>query len=534
MNYYLTEKTQKQTYIFFPCSQEQLLKWIRISFEKNEKFEINLNQLYEIQNKHIVEFILLKENKNITLYNLLENIKIKYPMLPLIHYNNINKFTDLILKSVKYDRRNILSSLQDKIKYKKLLQYLGINNYLKPLCIFSTPIDNIDDIKIKHNLPNLFIIKANNGCGWNIRVTDNVITTYNEKSIHYKIEENDVFDLTSKWLNSDYSTEEWVYTQINPRLVFVEPIINIKYELFVYYIKDKVTVFRSLNDEHTTKRTSCWYTKSWDSLLNENEKTQHLPYPKPLFLNNILSECQKIIDYVNVEAARIDLFITEDNYYFSEFTCYPVGGNCPDNFIPINKYMMEKCKDIDREPFLKDYWQLQMKNCERDEIKSAIINKSFLEIGSGFSTLYFAQFVDKMVSVECRSKWFNIIQNMLCNNSRVDMKLFHPEPCAYDAHGNEKWIKREDGTSDYGTKYEFLGYLKGIGLILDSINFNVILVDGNCRKEVIEMLISRNYTGIIFLNDVCPERNYLNNPIFSLPKINVLYQIDSLVRLTIT
>jgi predicted SAM-dependent methyltransferase len=85
--------------------------------------------------------------------------------------------------------------------------------------------------------------------------------------------------------------------------------------------------------------------------------------------------------------------------------------------------------------------------------------------------------------------------------------------------------------SDYGLAHEFRGYLNGICSLLSSRKFDVVLVDGNCRKEIIETLISIRYQGLILLHDVTPERAYLNDPILSLPGLKVLQQVDQLVEL---
>lgn len=178
---------------------------------------------------------------------------------------------------------------------------------------------------------------------------------------------------------------------------------------------------------------------------------------------------------------------------------------------------------------------MQMTRAERERIRDILSKcRSFLEIGTGFSTLYFSQYVPELVSVETRARWFLDVQEMLHANgvTNVRLNLFPPEPCAYDPSGREKWNNRDTPEgSDYGAPQEFQGYLDGVRSLLESGDYDAVLVDGNCRKEIVEMLVSLRYAGVILLHDVLPERAYLNDPILSLPGVRILSRVDSLVEL---
>lgn len=57
---------------------------------------------------------------------------------------------------------------------------------------------------------------------------------------------------------------------------------------------------------------------------------------------------------------------------------------------------------------------MQMSPKERVYIANLLNdNGTFLEIGSGNSTLWFSQFAERIVSVESRKKWFEKIQKLL-------------------------------------------------------------------------------------------------------------------------
>jgi hypothetical protein len=179
---------------------------------------------------------------------------------------------------------------------------------------------------------------------------------------------------------------------------------------------------------------------------------------------------------------------------------------------------------------------MQMSSKERKYVEHVIMRKHFLELGSGYSTLWFSQFATKIVSVETRKEWFIKIKYLLDQHSvqNVKIHLLEPESCAYDHLGREKWNERGNSMgSDYGTAEEFSGYLHGIGDLLCGNNFDVVLVDGNVRGLVIEYMRNRNYRGRVLLHDVMPEREYLNKPILTMEGITVVAKVDTLAELVV-
>lgn len=178
---------------------------------------------------------------------------------------------------------------------------------------------------------------------------------------------------------------------------------------------------------------------------------------------------------------------------------------------------------------------MQMSPMERKYIEKVVMCKDFLELGSGYSTLWFSQYAFRIVSVETRREWFQTIRNLLDRHriTNVELHLLEPESCAYYANGREKWNNREtpDG-SDYGTSEEFTGYLRGVENLLDTNGFDVVLVDGNIRDKIIECMRDRNYSTRVLLHDVMPEREYLNNRILTMDGIRIVNKVDTLVELT--
>jgi len=181
--------------------------------------------------------------------------------------------------------------------------------------------------------------------------------------------------------------------------------------------------------------------------------------------------------------------------------------------------------------------KMQMLPEERQFLKEVLQNrKSFLEIGTGYSTLWCSQFVQQVASVEARRPWFEEIESYLKKYGidNVDLHLLPPEPCAYYDDGREKWNNRDIAEgSDYGLTEEFTGYLEGIEQLIDNNHFDVVLVDGHVRKQIIEMLSRKRFKGIILLHDVMPERDYLNRPILALNGVKIINQVKTFGELAV-
>jgi len=180
---------------------------------------------------------------------------------------------------------------------------------------------------------------------------------------------------------------------------------------------------------------------------------------------------------------------------------------------------------------------MQMSKRERMYVANSIRGKSnFLEIGSGYSTLWFSQFVCHIISVESRKEWFDKINELLKYHKISTVQLFHfpPEEFAYNDDGSEKWSNRNTSEgSDYGTAEEFSGYLRDIEELVSTNRFDVILVDGNVREEIIRMLHQKKYAGILLLHDVEPQRDYLNKKILTMDGVKIVKKVDTLVELAI-
>jgi len=242
------------------------------------------------------------------------------------------KFYQFLKTLMSTDRRDILHRIAGKLTMKEILEELNIDNYIQVELISNTPID-LDKIKI--NRP--FVIKATHGCGWNIFVSEtNIkmlkISDFDEPrstptGVYKELNREDVKRITADWLTRTYSTSEWQYIKI-PKQIIIEPFVQFDFEIFCYCIHGKIRLFRTINNEHSVKRTSHYYNSEWESLHNEIQVREniHPPKDKPPYINTLHEACMKIYNSHKIHFMRIDLFSNKNNYYISEITLTPQGG----------------------------------------------------------------------------------------------------------------------------------------------------------------------------------------------------------------
>ncbi len=168
-------------------------------------------------------------------------------------------------------------------------------------------------------------------------------------------------------------------------------------------------------------------------------------------------------------------------------------------------------------------------------LRSLLDGQKYLEIGSGFSTLYFSQYAQHIVSAESRVAWYANIRSLLGYHEvkNVDLRLCMPNDCAYDELGQECWLRRvssEGHISDYGRSEEFKNYLDELRRVIGEKHFDLVLVDGQVRYEVVLLLKEMQFSGCMLLHDVTEDRKYLNDPILNIPGIKVLKQVGSLLQ----
>jgi TupA-like ATPgrasp len=226
-------------------------------------------------------------------------------------------FSEKLLHRMLFDRRTILTRLQDKYAVREYVDR-RIGGHILPVVYWVTT--NPADIPFD-DLPDRFVVKATHGCGWTLLVPD--------KS---RIDRREVIDTCLTWLGTNYwnthhGLREWAYKYIEPRIM-VEQLIDdgtgpaptdYKFHTFsgrVHLIEVLTGRFVDLRDVH--------YTPSWDRLDTlKKGKTIEGPVPRPPHLDQMLAYAERLgdrLDYVRVD------FYDADRVYFGEMTLHPHGG----------------------------------------------------------------------------------------------------------------------------------------------------------------------------------------------------------------
>ena len=130
-----------------------------------------------------------------------------------------------------------------------------------------------------------------------------------------------------------------------------------------------------------------------------------------------------------------------------------------------------------------------------------------LEWGSGYSTLWFSQFVNKYYSIEHHEEWYSTVQSKLRDTKNVQHKLSHVPD------GHKGW----GGGFEEGTLEQFKEYVESasnFGLA----KFDRVLIDGRSRAACAEYIVPfLTADSVVFMHDY-HDRPYYHNV------VNKLYQ----------
>lgn len=146
-------------------------------------------------------------------------------------------------------------------------------------------------------------------------------------------------------------------------------------------------------------------------------------------------------------------------------------------------------------------------------------NNTMLEYGSGYSTLWFSQFVKSYYSIEHARDWYNMIRAEINSLPNVQYKLAAVDP------GYRGW----PGGFSEGTYEQFEEYIKAVdGFNIQS--FDRVLIDGRarafCAKYILKFLHENSY---IFIHDYEGRTMYHENLDAYYTKIAIVFRGQSVV-----
>jgi hypothetical protein len=127
-------------------------------------------------------------------------------------------------------------------------------------------------------------------------------------------------------------------------------------------------------------------------------------------------------------------------------------------------------------------------------------NTTMLEYGSGFSTLWFSQFVKSYYSIEHSREWYDLVSPQISVLANVQYKLAAVDP------GYKGWA----GGFSEGTYEQFEDYIKTADKFkIPGNRIDRVLIDGraraSCAKHVLKYLHDNSY---IFIHDFVGRTRY--------------------------
>eukprot|EP01026_Neomeris_dumetosa_P075986 TRINITY_DN810_c0_g2_i1.p1 TRINITY_DN810_c0_g2~~TRINITY_DN810_c0_g2_i1.p1 ORF type:complete len:223 (-),score=22.51 TRINITY_DN810_c0_g2_i1:236-904(-) len=119
-----------------------------------------------------------------------------------------------------------------------------------------------------------------------------------------------------------------------------------------------------------------------------------------------------------------------------------------------------------------------------------------LEVGSGFSTMWYSQFVKSYVSVEHDQKWGESVEKMLRDTPGERNVSYHVAPVS-------------EYESKDGDEVEFKVYLDKIDEVSQGRKWDVVLDDGRARIHVAERVLKYlKPTSILIIHDFWKRKYY--------------------------
>lgn len=230
----------------------------------------------------------------------------------------------------------ILHQLVDKYAVRSYVEEKIGANYLNE-CISIH--DRVSDINFEE-LPNRFVMKVVNGCGYNIIVPDK--SQLNIRKAKLKL---------LKWVNKDQykrSGKEWAYKGVKPRIMvekFMEEIGHSSLKDYKFYCFNGKPKFVEIHLDRNTDHKSSFYDLNFQQLpfrdVEEHETIQ-TSIEKPEQFEEMILLAEKLAD--KLPFVRVDFYYFENRIVFGEMTFYPGDGRAdfqPEEYNKILGDMLE-------------------------------------------------------------------------------------------------------------------------------------------------------------------------------------------------
>jgi len=217
-----------------------------------------------------------------------------------------------------YDRNPLLPLCADKFGVRSYIEEKGYGEHLPELYWHG---DNVDDIPCE-SLPDSFVIKISNGCGYNIFCRNK--------------QDFDWADAKRKlrgWLSKKYIPcyGEWMYAESKSTIMIEEllsdgeHIVPVDYKFFTFNgIEGKIGAI-SVDTGRFIEHRRSFYDADWN-LLDVRVSFDHIDeaVEKPVCYDAMCAAARKLAEpFVHV---RVDFYVIGDKFYIGEMTFFNGAG----------------------------------------------------------------------------------------------------------------------------------------------------------------------------------------------------------------
>lgn len=236
-----------------------------------------------------------------------------------LNLDNPQSFNEKLQWLKLHDHNPLYTRMVDKYESKiYFAEKIGEQYIIPTIGVY----DNFDDINFDQ-LPDKFVLKTTHDSG-------GVIICKDKKSFDVA----EAQEKTSKWLkrNYFYSTREWPYKNVKPRLI-VEEYLDamdsvglVEYKIFCFNGKPGIVLVCKGN-AHGNGRSNDFFDIEFNHLpIKGTYPNSKDAIPKPKEYDELLNLASKLS--VGIPQVRVDFYVADGKIYIGETTFYHDAGCC--------------------------------------------------------------------------------------------------------------------------------------------------------------------------------------------------------------
>jgi hypothetical protein len=225
-----------------------------------------------------------------------------------------HSFNEMVQRRKVFDRDPRLPMLADKVRSKDYVRDKLGAAWVIPTLWSGKRLPPLPE----RNWPIPFVIKMNNGCGWNIFVRSHAECNWAE------IEER-----CATWMGKSYGmhTGEWLYRRIDLQIL-IEPFMSFDQRLPLDYkfwtFHGRVEVIHVVTDREDDEKQA-FFDRDWNRLAcGQGFAVEHRNIPKPVSLDDMIRGAETLA--ADIPFVRVDFYELAGQPLFGEMTFYPGSG----------------------------------------------------------------------------------------------------------------------------------------------------------------------------------------------------------------